>query len=113
MDNLLTQIFFKSWHNQQNVKLEFWERVAIRLFNRIRIGKLEVEFSSGAKLEFGGILPGPTANLKVNDFRFVFLTLVSGDLGFAESYINGYIETQNIVKQTIAHYDQLGGYYLV
>ena len=39
-----------------------------------------------------------TTDLKVNDFRFVFLTLVSGDLGFAESYINGYIETQNIVK---------------
>ena len=78
------------------VNLSFWEKWVSRCFKSIRKGQLLVKFPAGVEILFKGSEAGPSATLVINNFRFALLTLISGDLGFAESFMRGDWETDDL-----------------
>jgi cyclopropane-fatty-acyl-phospholipid synthase len=70
-------------------RLSFPERIFARWFHRIHAGHLTVDFPSGARKVFGGAEPGPQALIRIRNLRLAFRMLVSGDIGFAEGYMEG------------------------
>lgn len=73
-------------------------RTAFRLAEQIRCGRLEVSLPDGRRLVFRGPLDGPTAEMTVNDYRFAWRLLRSGDIGIAESYLRGEWETPDLTR---------------
>jgi len=69
--------------------LNFIERIIVRWFREIKVGTLIVGFPSGIRVQFEGENKGPVAELDINDLKFAMKVLFHGDLGFAESFVNG------------------------
>jgi cyclopropane-fatty-acyl-phospholipid synthase len=62
------------------------------LFNRLsqlRCGSLELVCPGGARLAFPGLAPGPHASLELGDWDVCGEMLRRGDIGCAETYIDG------------------------
>ena len=76
--------------------LKLVERIISRWFKRIEVGTLIVKFPSGATVRFKGEKRGPFAELEIYDLRFAFKILMHGDLGFAESFVNGYCNSSDL-----------------
>ncbi len=74
------------------------ERMLIRLFSRIRSGRLTVLFPSGVRRTFGRGIPFPHSQIRINDLRIVSRMLVAGDLGLAESFMDGDWETPDLTS---------------
>jgi cyclopropane-fatty-acyl-phospholipid synthase len=74
----------------------FLERMFARRLEGLRVGKIEIEFPSGAKFVVEGELPGPHAVLKLHDLRLLWRVMASGDLGFAEGYIEDECDTPDL-----------------
>ncbi len=72
------------------------ERLLTSWLKRIRVGRLTVGLPSGAQRTFEGSVPGIHAYLEINDMRVVTRTLWGGDIGFAESYMDGDWDTPNL-----------------
>jgi cyclopropane-fatty-acyl-phospholipid synthase len=64
-------------------------RVLVMLLRRLHEGLLVVETPAGERLTFGRPGCGPAAVLRVHDWRMATRTLRGGDVGFAESHIDG------------------------
>src|SRR5450432_2399119 len=60
-----------------------------RFLAGIDAGDLTVELPSGARLVHKGAQPGPQAFLTIHRWRAIWLLILLGDVGFAESYIAG------------------------
>jgi cyclopropane-fatty-acyl-phospholipid synthase len=60
-----------------------------RLLGRLDTGALTVELPSGAKIERRGMQPGPNARIKLQRWRTLRRVLMGGDIGFAESFMDG------------------------
>jgi len=65
------------------------ERAVERLLARITIGSVSVTLPGGRVLSAKGELPGPSAHLTLNRMRMLRRLAWGGDIGFAESYIDG------------------------
>ncbi len=63
-------------------------RTALRLMQRLAHGTLTVRLPDGSLQRFGGG-PGPVAAITLNNWNVCAAALRSGDIGFAESYIDG------------------------
>jgi cyclopropane-fatty-acyl-phospholipid synthase len=64
-------------------------RVLFSILSRLRYGRLEIVAPGGQSFSFPGVLPGPDASLKLQDWDVCARILRSGDVGFAETYLDG------------------------
>lgn len=66
-------------------------RAVFALLFRLRTGTLDVQLPDGSMAHFGGAAgdTGPRASLRLNDWRVCNAALKSGDIGFAETFIDG------------------------
>ncbi|TFV90884.1 class I SAM-dependent methyltransferase [Oxalobacteraceae bacterium OM1] len=69
-------------------------RLIAALLRKIHHGSLHVEFPDGRRERFGGAAYPLT--LHIRDWRVCKAALTSGDIGFAESYIAGHWETDDL-----------------
>ena len=66
-----------------------WAALLATLGARLQTGQLTVETPSGERMVFGGNADGPVASLQIHRWRSIRRLVLGGDLGFAESYIDG------------------------
>jgi len=71
----------------ENEDLGFGGRLMKRLIGRLRHGRLKVILPSGAVVEAGGSEPGPDAVIVLRRWRMLRRVLTSGDIGFAEGFL--------------------------
>jgi cyclopropane-fatty-acyl-phospholipid synthase len=65
-------------------------RAVFRLLARLQVGTLDVQLPDGAQARFGsGRADEPRGALRLLDWRACSAALKSGDIGFAESFIDG------------------------
>lgn len=63
-------------------------RTALRLLKSLQVGALDVQLPDGEMLHFAGAAEGPRASMRLLDWGVCKAVLASGDIGFAESYID-------------------------
>jgi len=71
-------------------------RWALRLLERFSAGTLELTLPDGQRARFGG--GSPTAQIRLRNWSPVQAALKSGDIGFAEAYIDGDWSTDDPVR---------------
>jgi cyclopropane-fatty-acyl-phospholipid synthase len=71
-------------------------RLLLTLLERLRVGSLELTTPDGHALRFEGAADGPRAELVVRDWRACGLILWSGDIGFAEAYRDGLVDSPDL-----------------
>ncbi|MAL02275.1 MAG: SAM-dependent methyltransferase [Alcaligenaceae bacterium] len=81
----------------QHSRPTFAARTVLRMLNKLSCGRLEVELPNGEMRRFG---PGgqPHAALRLNNWNVFSAALKSGDIGFAESYIQGDWTTSDLTS---------------
>lgn len=77
-------------------RLSLSEFIFAHWLHRVRAGHLTVKFPSGALKVFGGAEPGPRASIEIHNLRLACRMLVSGDIGFAEGYMEGDWDTPDL-----------------
>lgn len=65
------------------------ERVFALLEERIRVGTLCLTLPDGSMRTFGGLEPGPHAEIQIRSWRTLSRFLLGGGLGFSQAYIDG------------------------
>jgi len=73
-------------------------RLALGLGSRLRRGTLDVTLPDGRTLRFGGTEAGPSAAMTLYDYGFASRLLHSGDIGFAEAYLQGEWDTPDLTQ---------------
>jgi cyclopropane-fatty-acyl-phospholipid synthase len=68
---------------------------------QIKIGRLDVTFPDGSNHIFGDPRARDIADLRVNDFAALSRIFRAGSIGFAEAYMDGLIETDDLSKLLI------------
>jgi cyclopropane-fatty-acyl-phospholipid synthase len=70
-------------------KLSRFARFALRnVLSLIEVGRLVIELPSGARVERVGALPGPNAEVKLNNWRALRRLVLKGDVGVAKAYLD-------------------------
>ena len=71
-------------------------RAVFRLLGQLSVGTLDLQFPDGSQARFG---QGgePRAAMRLNDWRVCAAALKSGDIGFAESWIDGHWTSPDLV----------------
>jgi cyclopropane-fatty-acyl-phospholipid synthase len=86
-------------------------RAVFRLMKRLHVGALDVQLPDGEQAHFGLATEGtPRASIRLIDWEVCRLALRSGDIGFAESFIDGHWTTPDLVallKLFIANRDAM------
>lgn len=73
-------------------------RTVFRLLRRLAIGTLDVQLPDGSLAHFGTGREGePRASMRLLDWSVCSATLKSGDIGFAEAYIDGRWTSPDVV----------------
>jgi cyclopropane-fatty-acyl-phospholipid synthase len=67
-----------------------------RLLSRIAIGRLTVVTPEGERLHSGNAAPGPHATLILKNWRAMRRVLLDGDIGLAEAYRDGELDTPDL-----------------
>jgi len=70
-------------------------RSVLRLLQRLRHGTLTLQLPEGGALSFGSGR-APAATLVLHDWAVCAATLKSGDIGFAEAYVDGHWSTPDL-----------------
>jgi cyclopropane-fatty-acyl-phospholipid synthase len=86
-------------------------RIALMALRRVKAGRLDVGLPDGRTLRFEGRLPGPKAEIVVNDLAFLQPVLAKGDIGFADSYMAGRFTSPNlsdVFRYFSANWDEAG-----
>ncbi|MFK0166638.1 class I SAM-dependent methyltransferase [Rhizobium sp. NPDC090279] len=63
-------------------------RLLLKLLRNVRHGHLKIILPSGAVIEKYGVEPGPQAVIVMRRWRMLRRLVISGDIGFAESYLD-------------------------
>ena len=75
-------------------------RLALRLLQRLQIGSLDVQYPDGSTARFGQAPDSgsqvPRASLHLHNWQVCTAAMKSGDIGFAEGYINGDWSTSDL-----------------
>ena len=66
--------------------------------SRIEIGELKAVFPSSFQKVYSGATVGPTADIQINSWKLIPRLLLSGDMGLAESFLNGEWDTSNLTQ---------------
>jgi cyclopropane-fatty-acyl-phospholipid synthase len=77
-------------------RLDGWTGLLLAILKRTRAGGIAIELADGRRFDFAGDRPGPRAILRVNRERMARRLLTDGDVGFAESYMDGDWETPDL-----------------
>ena len=72
-------------------------RVIERLVSRLRAGHLRIVLPSGQPMRFAGREPGPQATVVLRRWRAVRRLALGGDVGFAESFVDGDWTTPDLI----------------
>lgn len=73
----------------------FWNRLGDKYLRGIEEGTLEVTYSDGSKISYGNG-KSPKADVQLNNSDFFKRMSLYGDIGFAESYMDGDFETSDL-----------------
>lgn len=73
-------------------------QLAFNYVARLRRGTLDVTLPGGQVVRFGGMEPGPSACMIVNDYRFAWRLMQGGDVGIAEAYLRGEWDTPDLTQ---------------
>jgi len=74
-------------------------RAALRLLGRLAHGRLDVQLPDGSLRSFGHESPHvPSAAIRLADWHVCGAALRSGDIGFAESYLDGHWSTPDLAR---------------
>ena len=95
MENIIPPILRIFINNPSNIS-ELTERLITHWFDKIRFGRLTIQFPSGRSYDFLGRNPGPEAYFQIRTAGLARRIILNGDLGFAESYIAGEWETPDL-----------------
>ncbi len=68
-----------------------------RYLSKIEVGRLDVTYPDGQKESYGGS-DTPTASITIHSGDFFRRLALYGDIGFAESYMDGEFDTLNLTK---------------
>ncbi len=82
-------------------------RAVFRLLKNLRVGTLDLQYPDGTQARFGSGAE-PRAAMRLENWRVCSAALKSGDIGFAESWIDGGWHTPDLVallKLLIANRD--------
>jgi cyclopropane-fatty-acyl-phospholipid synthase len=71
-------------------------RLLLSLLARLRHGRLDLVVPGGQEFNFAGDLPGPDAVLVLGDWQVFDEVRRSGDVGFAEAYLDGRWQTPDL-----------------
>ena len=71
---------------------------ALRMLESLTVGGLSVDLPDGRQLTFGAAQSGPQASMRIHDWQVFALTMRSGDIGFAESYIAKQWDTPDLTS---------------
>ena len=72
-------------------------RALLRLLQQLPHGRLDLQAADGTALSFGHAVPqAPRAVARVHDWAVCSAVLRSGDIGFAEAYIDGHWESPDL-----------------
>jgi cyclopropane-fatty-acyl-phospholipid synthase len=87
----------------------FYRTIVLNLLVKMNLGKLTVTLPEGQTIVLGNT-DEMHANIKVNDNVFFKKVLISGDVGFGESYVDGDWDTSSItdvIKWTILNVENM------
>lgn len=71
-------------------------RFMLRLLARLQHGRLDLVVPGGQTFSFTGELPGPDAVLEIRDWGVFDAVMRSGDVGFAETYLDDRWQTPDL-----------------
>jgi cyclopropane-fatty-acyl-phospholipid synthase len=71
-------------------------RLLMYMFKGIKIGQLDVMLPNGERRSFVGTEPGPHGVLNIHDSRLMRHVLKNGEVGFGESYLDGYWDSPDL-----------------
>lgn len=71
-------------------------RFALKLLLKIREGELTVILPDGTGLVFKGEQAGPSARIELRNYAVIRKSIAGGDVGFAESYMDGDWDTPDL-----------------
>ncbi|AZL53956.1 class I SAM-dependent methyltransferase [Aliarcobacter skirrowii] len=77
---------------------KLWNKFADNFFSKIKIGTLEVVFKDKTTKLYGEKNLENKITLEIYNNRFFIKTVLYGDIGFAESFIDRDFETSNLTK---------------
>ena len=72
-------------------------RTVFKLLQRLQHGSLDLQLPDGASMHVGSPLE-PRAAMRIKDWAFAEATLQRGDIGFAESYIEGHWSSPDLAR---------------
>jgi cyclopropane-fatty-acyl-phospholipid synthase len=75
-----------------------WEGVFQKALAHLQVGRLRVNFPDGRRQAVEGREPGPEAELEIRDLRGIQRVLRGGDLGFAEAYMAGEVDSPDLTN---------------
>ena len=87
----------------------FYRTIVLNLLVKMNLGKLTVTLPEGQTVVLGNT-DEMHANIKINDNVFFKKVLISGDVGFGESYVDGDWDTSsitNVIKWTILNVENM------
>lgn len=76
----------------------FFARLALRLASQLRCGTIHVRLPDQRMVTMRGQLPGPSATIELNNYRFARSLVIGGDIGMAEAYIRGDWSTPDLAQ---------------
>ena len=88
----------------------FWNKMGDKYLSKIEVGTLEVEYPNGVKKSYGN-KQLPHADIKIDKGSFFRRIAFYGDIGFAESYMDGDFQTNDLsalIKLSLINSKQLG-----
>jgi cyclopropane-fatty-acyl-phospholipid synthase len=71
-------------------------RMLLALLARLRHGRLDLVVPGGQVFSFAGDLPGPDATIHLGDWQVLDEVRRTGDVGFAEAYLEGRWQTPDL-----------------
>lgn len=85
-------------HSVQFDGVPFLARLALRLASQLRYGTVHVRLPDRRVVALRGQLPGPSATIELNNYRFARSLVLGGDIGMAEAYIRGDWTTPDLTQ---------------
>lgn len=71
-------------------------KLFLETFRNIDCGAIRISLPDGSNHEFSGKANGPHAELKIHDIRAIVAFAYKGDIGFAESYREGWWDSEDL-----------------
>lgn len=79
-----------------------WQRLCRRVIlarlSRIERGSLRIVLPEGRRIDCGDAASGPVADLTVHDDRFFTRTVLGGEIGLGESYVDGEWDSTDLTR---------------